>query len=174
MERRKNNSNQEDTSPQEDFKPDVKEVEEEVRKKQTVASAAVTTAKESVIGCNVYSTWKKLIRVTAWELRLKNNLMAKIKPDNEAREANQGSLTPEELERSRIYWIEHAQTSLKERVKKKYFKMLTPFVDADGIIRVGGCVDNAVVSYETKHPALLPYSHRVSRFITEEAHHIIA
>jgi hypothetical protein len=35
--------------PQEDFKPDVKEVGKEVRKKQTVASAAVTTAKESVI-----------------------------------------------------------------------------------------------------------------------------
>jgi hypothetical protein len=48
--------------------------------------------------------------------------------------------------------------------------MLTPFVDADGIIRVGGRVDNAVVSYETKHPVLLPYSHRVSRLITEEAH----
>jgi hypothetical protein len=83
--------------PQEDFKPDVKEVEKEVRKKQTIVSAAVTTAKESVIDCNVYSTWKKLIRVTAWVLRLKNNLIAKIKPDNEACEANQGPLTPEEL-----------------------------------------------------------------------------
>ena len=48
--------------------------------------------------------------------------------------------------------------------------MLTPFVDADGIIRVGGRVDNAAVSYDTKHPVLLPYSHRVSRLITEEAH----
>jgi hypothetical protein len=50
--------------PQEDFKTDVKEVEKEVRKKQTVAFAAVTTETESVIDCNVYSTWKKLIRVT--------------------------------------------------------------------------------------------------------------
>ena len=59
---------------------------------------------------------------------------------------------------------------LKERVKKNDFKMLTPFVDADGIIRVGGRVDNAVVSYETKHPVLFQYSHRVSHLITEEAH----
>jgi hypothetical protein len=42
--------------PQEDFKTDVKEVEKEVRKKQTVAFAAVTTETESVIDCNVYST----------------------------------------------------------------------------------------------------------------------
>ncbi|CAB3977716.1 PREDICTED: uncharacterized protein LOC107334806 [Paramuricea clavata] len=113
---------------------------------------------------------EELIRVTAWVLWLKNNLMAKIKPGNEARKANQAPLTPEELEQSRIYWIKHTQTSLEERVKKNEFKMLTPFVDADGIIRVRGRVDNAVVSYETKHPVLLPYSHRVSRLITEEAH----
>ena len=42
-------------------------------------------------------------------------------------------------------------------------KILTPFVDAYGIIRVGGRVDNAVVSCETKHPVLLPYNHRISR-----------
>jgi hypothetical protein len=79
-------------------------------------------------------------------------------------------LTPEELERGRIYWIKHAQTSLKEMVKKNDFKILTLFVDADGIIRVGGRVDNAVVSCETKHPVLLPYNHRISRLITEETH----
>jgi hypothetical protein len=56
--------------------------------------------------------------------------MAKIKRDNKACEVNQGTLTPEELERGRIYRIKHAQTSLKERVKKNDFKILTPFVDA--------------------------------------------
>ena len=156
--------------PQDGFKADVEEVEKEVRKKQTVASAAVTTANESVVDCNAYSTWRKLVRVTAWVLRLKNNLLARLKRDDEAYEINQGQLTPEELERSRMYWIKLAQTSLKERMKRNDFKMLTPFIDADGIIRVGGRVDNAVVSYETRHPALLPYRHRVSRLITEEAH----
>ncbi|XP_068757771.1 uncharacterized protein [Montipora capricornis] len=37
--------------------------------------------------------------------------------------------------------------------------------DADGIIRVGGGVDKALVSYETKRPCLLPKEHWVSRLI---------
>lgn len=85
-----------DEWPQEDSRPDVKEVEKEVRKKQTVASVAVTTATESLIDCNVYSTWKKLIRVTAWVLRLKNNLLAKIK-NQKAYEVNHGPLIPKSL-----------------------------------------------------------------------------
>ncbi|XP_028394872.1 uncharacterized protein LOC114519015 [Dendronephthya gigantea] len=150
--------------PQEDLKPDVIEIEKEVRKKQMVASAAVT---KSVIDCNTYSSWKKLVRVTSWVLRLKNNLLSRMKRDDGAR---QGPLTAEELELGRIYWIKLAQMSLKERLKRNDFKTLSPFVDPGGIIRVGGRVDNAVVSYETRHPALLPYHHRISRLITEEAH----
>ncbi|XP_028397204.1 uncharacterized protein LOC114521013 [Dendronephthya gigantea] len=150
--------------PQEDLKPDVIEIEKEVRKKQMVASAAVT---KSVIDCNTYSSWKKLVRVTSWVLRLKSNLLSRMKRDDGAR---QGPLTAEELELGRIYWIKLAQMSLKERLKRNDFKALSPFVDPGSIIRVGGRVDNAVVSYETRHPALLPYHHRISRLITEEAH----
>ena len=137
-----------DEWPREDVRPDVKEVEREVRKKQTVASISLATATESVIDCNAYSTWKKLIRVTAWVFRLKNNLLAKIKKQK-AYEVNTGPLSPKELEQSRIHWIRQTQTSLKERLKKNDFKMLTPFVDADDIIRVGGRADKASNSITT-------------------------
>ena len=48
--------------------------------------------------------------------------------------------------------------------------MLSPFTDETGIIRVGGRIDNALVSYETRHPALLPYDHRIYSLIIEEFH----
>ena len=48
--------------------------------------------------------------------------------------------------------------------------MLSPFVDDEGIIRVGGRVDKAMVSYEMKHPVLLPHDHVISRLIIQEAH----
>ena len=48
--------------------------------------------------------------------------------------------------------------------------MLSPYVDDEGIIRVGGHVDKAIVSHETKHPVLLPHDHKISRLITQEAH----
>ena len=31
-------------------------------------------------------------------------------------------------------------------------------------------MDKAIVSYETKHPALLPHDHKISRLIMKEAH----
>ena len=49
------------------------------------------------------------------------------------------------------------------------FKRLSAFIDTKGVIRVGGRADAAVVSYETRHPVLLPNDHRVSLFIMPHA-----
>ena len=53
---------------------------------------------------------------------------------------------------------------------KGEFKTLSPFTDEKGIIRVGGRLDKAIVSYETKHPALLPSTHGISLLITQHKH----
>ncbi len=52
-------------------------------------------------------------------------------------------------------------------MKAKELKMLSPFTDEEETIRVGGRIDNALVSYEARHPALLPYGHRIARFVIE-------
>ena len=101
-------------------------------------------------------------------LRLKKRLLAKRK--QEKTEVSQGPLTAQELEKSRKYLIKDAQKSLYSRLKKDDFKMLSPFIDDEGIIQVGGRMDKAIVSYETKHPVLLPHDHKISRLITQEAH----
>lgn len=51
-------------------------------------------------------------------------------------------------------------------MEKKEFDALSPFIDNKGVIRVGGRVDNGVVSYDSRHPALLPYEHSISLLIT--------
>ena len=48
--------------------------------------------------------------------------------------------------------------------------MLSPFKDENGVIRVGGRVDTALVSYKTKHPILLPNKHWISYLITRHMH----
>lgn len=95
--------------------------------------------------------------------------MAKIRRVEE-NSVEEVSLTPNEIEESRKVWVKEAQKCLKDRLKRNEFRTLSPFVDEEGIIRVGGRVDNALVSYETKHPAFLPYHHRIPRLIAEEAH----
>ena len=50
------------------------------------------------------------------------------------------------------------------------FKSLSPFLDIKCVIRVGGRVDEAIISYDTRHPALLPNDHWISWLITRHAH----
>lgn len=47
---------------------------------------------------------------------------------------------------------------------------LSPFLDGNGIIRVGGRLKNADMSYETRHPALLPRSHDLTKLIIRREH----
>ena len=53
---------------------------------------------------------------------------------------------------------------------KGEFKTFSPLIDHKGIIRVGGRLDKAIVSYETKHPALLPSTNWMSLLTTRHMH----
>ena len=46
---------------------------------------------------------------------------------------------------------------------------LNPFV-ADGILRVGGRLENAPISFQTKHPVILPSKHHVTNLIIQNCH----
>ena len=54
------------------------------------------------------------------------------------------------------HWIKESQKSFSDRLRKGELKKFSPYTDSDGTVRVGGQVDKALVSYETRHPALLP------------------
>ncbi|PFX34825.1 hypothetical protein AWC38_SpisGene252 [Stylophora pistillata] len=152
--------------PQSELEPTQEEVDKECRKTMNVGAVVFTP---SIIDGNRYSSGKKLVRVISWVFRLKKNLMAKIKQTYEP-QPSQGPLNAQELEESRRYVIRQAQRSLQNRLLKNEFKMLSPFVDDEGIIRVGGRVDKAIVSYESQRPVLLPHDHSVSRLIMQDAH----
>ena len=63
-----------------------------------------------------------------------------------------------------------AQRELHAKYKKGKYSNLSPFIDTDGVIRVGGRIDTNIVSYEMKHPALLPMKHWISLLITRYMH----
>ena len=48
--------------------------------------------------------------------------------------------------------------------------VLSPFVDGDGILRVGGRLRHSDLSWERKHPMLLPYSHHVTTLVIRYEH----
>ena len=82
----------------------------------------------------------------------------------------EGPLLPEELQEAEHHWIKENQKGLSDRLKKGELKTFSPYKDSDGIVRVGGRVDKALVSYETRHPALLPREYWISLLIIRQVH----
>ena len=65
---------------------------------------------------------------------------------------NEGPLSPQELQNAEDHWIKESQKSFSDRPRKGEFRKFSPYTDSDGVVRVGGRVDKALVSYETKLP----------------------
>lgn len=53
---------------------------------------------------------------------------------------------------------------------KSKLRVLNPFIDARGILRVGGRLAHADIPYEQKHPILLPRSHRLTELLIDDFH----
>ncbi|XP_076284778.1 uncharacterized protein LOC143211196 [Lasioglossum baleicum] len=47
---------------------------------------------------------------------------------------------------------------------------LTPFLDEQGILRVGGRLQNSTLPFEQRHPILLPRSHHITKLIIRDSH----
>ncbi|GFY30309.1 integrase catalytic domain-containing protein [Trichonephila clavipes] len=82
-----------------------------------------------------------------------------------------GPLTVAEFKESEIKLIKHAQRSLfdKEEIPSSISNLI-PFVDGEGIVRVGGRLENASVPYLHKHPAILPKGSKLSKLYFNSLH----
>ncbi|XP_076384921.1 uncharacterized protein LOC143263875 [Megalopta genalis] len=114
-----------------------------------------------------YSSWEKLVRVIALCRRWKPGLIVR------------GSLTVAELSQSRAVIIKLLQrTYLKAEIDRLQREInphlssklakLNPFLDQDGILRVGGRLHNSTLSNSQKHPIILPKSHITTCIIMSE------
>ncbi|GFW01168.1 integrase catalytic domain-containing protein [Trichonephila clavipes] len=82
-----------------------------------------------------------------------------------------GPLTVAEFKESEIKLIKHAQRSLFDKKEiPSSISNLFPFVDREGIVRVGGRLENASVPYLHKHPAILPKGSKLSKLYFNSLH----
>lgn len=109
-----------------------------------------------------------------------------------------GFITAKEMQKSEVLCIKWAQheafaaeikclASLKSRNKsaqtgdddnisngtiscRTTLRNLTPFLDDNNVLRVGGRLDYADIPYSTKHPIILPRNHILSKRLVEEYH----
>ena len=109
-----------------------------------------------------FSQWNSLKRATAWILRLKDHLRKSPK-------AETGRLTVWEMERAEKSILTHVQRSALSKEQLQSVKKLAP-VDDEGVLRVGGRLANAPLSYSACHPAILPSQHPVTELIIRHYH----
>ncbi|XP_011858208.1 PREDICTED: uncharacterized protein LOC105555775 [Vollenhovia emeryi] len=122
-----------------------------------------------------YSSLTKLLRITALCFRFVSRLR-KVHDSLPVRH-----ISPETLEKARLFWIQAAQaTHFSHELKALQadsplarahaFNRLTAYIDAQGVIRVGGRLAHAALSLNAIHPVLLPRHSQLSSLIIAHAH----
>jgi hypothetical protein len=117
-----------------------------------------------VLPVHRWSSLCKAIRVRAWMQRFLNNAR-RLESERE-----RGELSFRELEKAKVALFRQVQRQefpedyalLKDgQVIKKSSPLYkcAPFVDDDGLMRVGGRLQRSSLSYDEKHPILIPKSH---------------
>ncbi|XP_055918584.1 uncharacterized protein LOC129950686 [Eupeodes corollae] len=91
----------------------------------------------------------------------------------------EGPFSSKELEAAHIIVVKAAQhemfqTEIQQIVENsktpKNLRALNAFIDADGILRVGGRLENSLLSYDAQHPILLKNKHHFTSLVIREAH----
>ena len=54
--------------------------------------------------------------------------------------------------------------------KKSPLRKLNPFIDEDGLIRIGGRLTNADLPRDERHPDILPKTHHIATLIVRQYH----
>ncbi len=130
-----------------------------------------------------FSDWGLLLRVTAYLLRLSRGRLA---IEHQSQEVDPKLVQPSELVMARNFWVgqmqkECFQSTLNALKKKKSLdkrnklKGLLPFVDDEGLLRVGGRLQHSDLPEEARHPLIIPRKHKLTelliRNVHEEAYH---
>lgn len=121
-----------------------------------------------------YSSLEKLLGVTSWIKRFIHNCRhpqgKQLSP----------VITSEERRASLLHWIRAVQAdqfSAELRILRQgaaklkgAVARLTPFIDSDGLLRVGGRLRKADLPYGRRHPLLLPKSGTLVELIVSDRH----
>lgn len=125
---------------------------------------------------NDISSWTKLIRITARVKQFINNVKCRAAGST----ARTTRLSAAELKEASLFWLNYVQKiyfaselqALKNHTaisKSSSLLPLHPFLGEDQLIRLGGRIDNSPLSFDERHPIILP-KHRISDLLIAQAH----
>ncbi|XP_046417532.1 uncharacterized protein LOC124178336 [Neodiprion fabricii] len=123
-----------------------------------------------------YSSLTKLLHVSAWCFRASRKFLQRQDARN-----RENPLTPVELEHARLFWVKATQSAHfnaeiqllseeKQLPRSNRLLRLAPFVDSNGLLRVGGRLHNSPCNYDEKHPLILPQEASLTTLVIDQAH----
>ena len=120
-----------------------------------------------IIDPNKFSSLKQLLRVTGWVRRFADNCRL---PQGSRR--NACTLTAAEMLKAETLWLKQAQDEAFPKGEEEgSLSRFNPKKDDEGLLRVDGRLRLADdLSYNTKHPILLPKDHAVTRIVVTVTH----
>ncbi|XP_070075720.1 uncharacterized protein [Drosophila takahashii] len=121
------------------------------------------------------SSWLRLVRIMACVLRFIRSRGSQHTPSSI-------SLYFEEIFEARTYCVQHVQAAFEddgERLKNgrplrkdSKLRTLSPILDNNGLLRVGGRLSNSELTFSAKHPVIMPKTHRITYLIVENEHRV--
>ncbi|XP_067205391.1 uncharacterized protein [Linepithema humile] len=148
-------------------------LDQEVPEQRKTTTAAITK-QESPWLFDKYSTFNKLVRVYGYILRFINNChFSKLK--------RKGRLSSEELNMAIQSLVKMIQSSAflgelkclcnhQQLPRNSKLASLSPFLDEQGILRVGGRLQHANIPYSARHQMVLPSNHSFTRLLIQHEH----
>ena len=104
-----------------------------------------------------------LVRITTYVLRFIENCRNKLRQESP-------DITTKEFKKARLLWVKQIQTLLVTGSKLKKTKTnLGIIVDEEGIYRCGGRLHKASLSFECKHPAIIPKDQHITELIIKHS-----
>ncbi|XP_058827602.1 uncharacterized protein LOC131687527 [Topomyia yanbarensis] len=127
-----------------------------------------------------WSSYNRLLRIIAYCMKFVTNTRAKVRTQPPPTPIDR-SLTVDELTKSKTLLIRLAQhddfaAEIKQLEegnsvsKRSPLHLMSPFIDPERVLRVGGRLNLSQLPYQEKHPALIPTSHPLTRLIVEHFH----
>ena len=139
-----------------------------VRNAKTLAVAVNAASRPPpIIDATKYSSWPRLQMITARVLSMKD-IPKKLWLKQLTHQISQWP-SLKHVKEAELFWIREAQRDID--FHDPNIMKLDPFYDeGDQVYRVGGRVDRAPLSYDVRHPYLLPRKSHISLLIVRDRH----
>lgn len=115
------------------------------------------------------SSWPKLLRIVVYILRFTRKLSCSTVINST--ELNIAEINVLKALQKKYFYAD-IQLIQKKKLCSSSIRKLNPFVDHNGLLRIGGRLTNANIPYENKHPVLLPRQDHIVDIIIDFYHRV--